>query len=375
MQQLRQRIDPFAAWIAAALLGVTALSATAVYQTTRPAVMGFLWPNVVGPIVARGSNSECVALVDGAVKVPTGQCVAPAGGFAAGPDLTILGAALLAVVLGFIVVGALLLLETLDARETQAFFYAVIPFMALTGALLALGQGASRLPNGPLDLLPFPFNLGLVTSVIYLSTVLLAVLAIAVGVFLERHGYVPSFNQFAASVGAVALAVALILLTALALGTDAGNLSLGSLFGMVFVLVVTTVLAGAVWAGLARAMPSVVTGIGAMGLVVFWAFLLNGVATVVALDWSGLFGVDAIGFTPNFVGQAVVALTEALLPTALGTAWPYLFVQLGIGIVVASSFEEAEVTTTTPALLLLTAVVAFGLVTGVQVLVAMTFGL
>ncbi|WP_267643732.1 DUF63 family protein [Haloarchaeobius amylolyticus] len=375
MQQLRHRIDPFAVWIAAALLGVLALSATAVYQTTRPAVLGFLWPNVLGPIVARGSNSECVVLTDGRVTVPSGECVAPAGAVAAGPDLTVLGAGMLALVLGFFVVGALLLLETLDARETREFFYAVVPFMALTGVLLAIGQGASRLPNGPLDLLPFPFNLGLVTSVVYLSAVTLTVLVIALGVFLERHDRVPSFHQFAASVGAAGLAVALLLGVVLALTTEVGRLTVGSMAGMAVVLVLTTVLAVVVWAGLARAMPDVVTGIGAMGLVVFWAFLLNGVATVVALDWAGVFGIESVGFTPNFVGQIVVALTAALLPSGLGTAWPYLLVQLGIGIVVASSFEESEVTTTTPALLLLTAVVAFGLVTGVQVLVAMTFGL
>ncbi|WP_435362282.1 DUF63 family protein [Haloarchaeobius sp. DFWS5] len=374
MHQLRQRLDvdvhPFFLWVTTALVGTLTLAVTIRHPATRPTVMGVLWPSLVGPITARGANVQC-ALLDGSrFRYTAEPCIAPVGGFAATRELSVLGALVLAVVLLFLLLGTFLLVSWLDDRAGQQFVYAFVPFMVVAGALLALAEATNRLPDGPSGLLRYPLNLVLVPPVTHFVVFTLALVTVTVGAVLVDRGVLARYDRFSLAVAATVLVVVLGLVSAHASRVESAP---HPIQGAVVVLVVTTLLAVALWALLARVSPQVVFGIGAMGLVVFWAFLLRGVATVVALDWTRQLGFGTVAYEPGAVEHGVLALTGWLLPAAVTsvtqTAWPFVLLHAVIAFVVAGSFDSEELSTTPVALLLLTGVVALGVVSGVQILV------
>jgi uncharacterized membrane protein len=137
------------------------------------------------------------------------------------------------------------------------------------------------------------------------------------------------------------------------------------------------VLALLLWWLVARIAPGLVNGIGAMGLVVTWAYVLSGVITVVTVDWSATAGfATARPATP--LNQGIGAVTRVLFPdsviAAIGSSWPYLPLQAGVAMILNASFDEETVAETPLALLLLVVVVGAALVSAVRTLLLVTFG-
>lgn len=147
--------------------------------------------------------------------------------------------------------------------------------------------------------------------------------------------------------------------------------------GSVGIVLVATLVAVVSWATIGRLSPGMVRRIGSMGLVLFWAYLLNGLATVIRAEWATELGFRA----PEQVSGLVILvanLAGAVLPTSLASmtrvAWPFVVLQVGVALFVASSFDRDIVRDDDLAVLLLLAVLAVALVPAISGLLSLVFG-
>ena len=149
---------------------------------------------------------------------------------------------------------------------------------------------------------------------------------------------------------------------------------------MVFVITMgaATAIAYGVYAAINRYRPSIHAGTGYMGLVVLWAHAIDGVANVIASDWTSLFGVGE--YTPkHVVNRIIIDVTQAVQPASVtavvGDSWPFLVVKIVVAVAILAIFDE-EFVEESPryAVMLLVAIVAVGLGPGTRDMLRATFG-
>jgi uncharacterized membrane protein len=371
-------VDPLVAWVAAAV-GATVVVAGAALLRPRAVVEELLWREFVGPLQASSFAAQCAIAEGGGFRFRAAGSDACAAALAEGrlvaaAEPTTTATVGYALALVFLAAGGALSLRRLGLCRGRRFFYGVLPFLALGGALLAVRDAAAALPNGPSGMVGHPTGLLLTWPAVYAVALLVTVGALAVGAVLAGRGLVERYEHVSTTAAIVLFGLAVGGLIAVASRIGGAELRLA---GVPALLVGTTLLASALWIGVARVTPGVVERIGSMGLVVLWAYVLHGLAVVVATDWAA-----PLGFAPTAADglvRVVSELTAGTLPAsvaaATGTTWPFVPLQAAVALLVAASFERELVREDELALLLLVAVLGVALVPAVQRLLLLAVGL
>ena len=338
---------------------------------------GFVWHYFWGPVQADANSAVCAIRPGSTVEYiyDAGAC-ANAAEPVAYPGYTLVSEIGYMITLLVALAGVVFLLRRLDLGTDRGFFYALLPFVFLGGALRVVEDANDAVPAGE-ALISYPLNTLLISPIIYFTVFGLTLGTVVVAVGAERAGVIERYARPLLGAGIAFLAVTLGYLASLRLSGAEGVEFYPQV--LVVVLVGATAAALANWALVERVAPQVNAGTGLIGLVILWGHAVDGVANVVGLDWM-----TALGAGPNLVpkhpvNQFVVDVTAATLPASVlavtGDTWPFLLVKLVAATFVLWVFEE-EIFEESPryTMLLLVAVLAVGLGPGTRDMLRATFG-
>jgi uncharacterized membrane protein len=338
---------------------------------------GFVWHYFWGPVQADANSAVCAIRPGSTVEYiyDAGAC-ANAIEPVAYPGYTLVSEIGYMITLLVALTGVVFLLRRLDLGTDRGFFYALLPFIFLGGALRVVEDANDAVPAGE-ALISYPLNTLLISPIIYFTVFGLTLGTVVAAVAAERAGIIERYTRPLLGAGIAFLAVTLGYLASLRLSGAEGVEFYPQV--LVVVLVGATAAALANWALVERVAPQVNAGTGLIGLVILWGHAVDGVANVVGLDWM-----TALGAGPNLVpkhpvNQFVVDVTAATLPASVlavtGDTWPFLLVKLVAATVVLWVFEE-EIFEESPryTMLLLVAVLAVGLGPGTRDMLRATFG-
>ena len=363
--------DPWTLWWQGMLAAVALITAAAIVfpQTVYE---GFIWQYFWGPVVADGQGWSCVAYAGGAEV----QCPGP--GATAEPGYTVVSTISYAVILLAFLIGVYLGLERFDIEISHSLYFALIPFMFLGGTLRVLEDATLAVPEGADGLvMTFPLTAILISPLIYFLVFFIAAGAIAVSVYLERHGRVTAFELPVAGLGLILFAIALGYLFYL-VGLIPHTVTS---WPMLFItLIGATVTAVVVWFAISRREPAFNAGTGLIGPVIIWGHAVDGFANVLSLDWGPELGLGREYGPKHVVNELVGDITEAIQPSVvtdtIGAVWPFILLKIGVAAFVVYLFDD-ELLEESPRffMLLLVAVLAVGLGPGTRDLLRATFGI
>ena len=372
----RAGVDPERLWaggVGVGLLGLV-LGALAFPEAVYD---GFVWHYFWGPVQADANSAVCAIRPGSTVEYiyNAGAC-ANAAEPVAYPGYTLVSEIGYMITLLVALTGVVFLLRRLDLGTDREFFYALLPFVFLGGALRVVEDANDAVPAGE-ALISYPLNTLLISPIIYFTVFGLTLGAVVAAVAAERAGVIERYARPLLGAGVAFLAVTLGYLASLRLAGAEGV----EFYPQVLVVVLVGATAAALvnWALVERFAPQVNAGTGLIGLVILWGHAVDGVANVVGLDWM-----IALGAGPNLVpkhpvNQFVVDVTAATLPASVlavtGDTWPFLLVKLVAATFVLWVFEE-DIFEDSPryTMLLLVAVLAVGLGPGTRDMLRATFG-
>ncbi|WP_162224402.1 DUF63 family protein [Halorussus amylolyticus] len=369
-----ESMDPERLWggtvvaLLAALVGGALVFPDRVYY-------GFIWHYFWGPVLADAKSATCAVYADGSTTYlyDTAACQAAAEPVAY-PGYTVVSEIGYALTLLLALVGVVFLLRRLDVGQDRGLFYALFPYMLVGGALRVVEDAFDGLSAAEAAI-TFPWNTLIISPVIYFTMFAITLVALVVSVRLADSGRVSSYTYPVAAIGTALLAAILGYLGFLAYTTEYVEFY-PQIAGVV--LAASTVLAVLIWWTVERYAPEINRGTRAMGIVVLWAHLVDGVANVVGLDWATELGLPADLVPKHPVNRALVQVGEQF-PEAvqhfIGTAWPFLLVKIVAAVFVVWVFDE-QIFEESPryAILLLIAIVAVGLGPGTRDMLRATFG-
>jgi uncharacterized membrane protein len=372
----RVGVDPERLWAGGVGVGLLGLVLGAI-AFPEAVYDGFVWHYFWGPVQADANSAVCAIRPGSTVEYiyDAGAC-ANAAEPVAYPGYTLVSEIGYMITLLVALAGVVFLLRRLDLGTDREFFYALLPFVFLGGALRVVEDANDAVPAGE-ALITYPLNTLLISPIIYFTVFGLTLGTVVAAVAAERAGVIERYARPLLGAGIAFLAVTLGYLASLRLSGAEGVEFYPQV--LVVVLVGATAAALANWALVERIAPQVNAGTGLIGLVILWGHAVDGVANVVGLDWM-----TALGAGPNLVpkhpvNQFVVDVTAATLPASVlavtGDTWPFLLVKLVAATFVLWVFEE-EIFEESPryTMLLLVAVLAVGLGPGTRDMLRATFG-
>ncbi|MFB6105063.1 MAG: DUF63 family protein [Halobacteriaceae archaeon] len=371
-----QNIDPVRAWVGAFVGGVAALAIGSILFTEQ-VYAGFIWHYFWGPVYADAHSAACVVW-DGGAQTLYGSASAcrGLGGIVAEPGYTLVSEVGYMVVLLFMIAGVILLLRGLAVGEERRFFYALLPFIFLGGALRVVEDASDAVPTGIDPLLTYPLNTLLISPIIYFTLFAITLAALLGSVTLARRGLADDYARPLFGIGTVLLAVTLVYLVVRSVTT-----TYVEFHPIIFIVVVVgaTAAAALTWAIATRYVPELRSGTGFIGTVVIWGHSIDGTANVVGLDWGAELGLAADLVPKHPVNRFVIDVTQAIVPPSvvdvIGDAWPFLLLKLVVATGAVWLFNEDMVEDSPRStLLLLVAILAVGLGPGTRDLLRATFG-
>ena len=386
---VRQRLDvsPERAWVGAA---VTATVLLVVGSLALPRLVWdrFLWHYFWGPIHADATNARCAVIEGGGGPQLLGSDAAcraadSGGAIVAEPGYTVVSEIGYAVALVFFLVGVLFLLRRLDVGHDKRFFFALVPFMFLGGALRVVEDANdAALDAGVGTLLSYPANTLIISPIIYFTMFAFTLAALVGAVWLEREGHVEGYERALFGVGTAGVVLTVGFLLWFVPTRLAGEVPGAGFYPQMslFVLAASAVLAYGLYRLLEAHAPVVNEGTGLAGLVVLFAHAVDGVANVVASDWLDVLGIPVQYGAKHPANRFIVDVTESVQPAGLsavvGTSWPFLAVKLVAATAVVYVFDRA-IFEENPryAIVLLAAIVAVGLGPGTRDMLRATFGI
>jgi uncharacterized membrane protein len=378
----RHGVSPERAWLGALAAGVLALVGGAL-AFPRTVYDGFVWRYFWGPVHADAASAQCAVRTPGQGTELLYDSAACNGRIAEGaivgePGYTLVSTVGYMVVLVFMLVGVSFLLQRLDLRPYGEFLVALVPFMLFGGALRVVEDATDAAVDAGVEpALSYPLNTVLISPVIYGTVFVLALGALLVTKLLERRGATETYHYPLGAIGAAALLVILGHLTVLAFTRAYVDFHPAVL---VVVVGLASLIAVGVYGLAKREWPAVTAGTGAVGLVVLWAHAIDGVANVVASDWTWAFGIDLTYGSKHVFNRFVIDVTESVQPAwltaAIGDSWPFLVVKVVAATVILVLFD-AEFVEESPrySMMLLGAIVAVGLGPGTRDVLRVTFGI
>jgi uncharacterized membrane protein len=374
----RYGADPERVWFATLVGSVVAIAGAAVTFTER-IWWGFLWRYFWGPVEADAFGESCLVYdrATGAVTDGASGCARTASNFVAEPGYTLVSEVGYMIVLVFMLVGVYFLLQRLTLQPYRQFFFALVPFMLFGGVLRVVedsfvsARGAGVPP--PVD---FPWSALIISPFIYFTVFFLTVAALLGCKWLAYTDRAETYHDPLRLFGGVVLAVATLYLVSLSATTDYVGW-----FPMVFVvtMALSSAIAYGAFVAVERYRPAINAGTGYVGLVVIWGHTVDGVANVIASDWTQVFGVGEYG-AKHPINRIIIDITNSIQPAsftaAIGDSWPFLVIKVIVAVAILAVFDERFVEENPRyAVMLLVAIVAVGLGPGTRDMVRVTFGI
>ncbi len=338
----------------------------------------FIWRYFWGPVYADAHGAACAVHFPGrdeTVLDPAGGCTQP-GAIVAEPGYTLVSELGYILILIFMLIGIYLLLRRLTLEPYRQFFYALVPWILFGGALRVVEDAFDATPTGVDPAVTYPLNTLLISPVIYVTVFILALTALFVAKWLTRAGYATTFHYplGIAGTGVAAVTVAYLLW----LGAVTDYVSLYPLV-LLTVLVLASVITGVVYVATNRWWPRVNAGTGFMGAVVIWAHSIDGVANVLASDWTWVFGLSGYGSKhpiDRILSGIVTSVQPAELTAMVGDSWLFLVVKVVVALFIVSLFDDRFIEESPRySVMLLGAVVAIGLGPGTRDMIRVTLGI
>ena len=376
----RYNVSPELAWIATFVAGVTAIVGASLAFPQR-VYDEIIWRYFLGPVRVDATEVDCLIYDRNAAEViePTNGCVADANQFVVTDGYTVTSTLGYILVLVFMLFGVYLLLNRFSLRPYRGFFYALFPFMLFGGALRTVEDAfIAALSAGEIPAIEYPLSALLISPFIYFTVFAIALAAFLVSKYLHARGLTDTWTYPLAAMGTAVLALSVGYLFFVSIAEDYATLYPSML---AVILVLSTVFTVGAYFIVDRVWPSVNAGTGLMGLVVIWAHAVDGVANVLANDWTHLWHGLNYGAKHPF-NDTVMSVTSALqggqelFGVYVGDAWPFLIVKIVAPVLILALFDE-EFMEDSPrfAILLLGAVVAVGLGPGTRDMLRVAFAI
>ncbi|MHB9286089.1 DUF63 family protein [Halobacteriales archaeon Cl-PHB] len=382
--QLLERYDiaPETAWFGGLVAGVITLAVGAVVFT-RTVFWGFIWRYFWGPIHADATGSRCAAYFadqDQVVMNPSGGCDPELLGDAvvAEPGYTITSEIGYMIVLIYMLVGVYFLLNRMELRPYKEFLYALVPFMLFGGAFRVVEDSFDAAREAMVEpALSYPLNTLLISPVIYGTVFLIALAALLGSKWLSHREVTETYHYPLAGIGATLLVLTLGYL--LYLSQTTAYVSFHPIV-LVVVIGLASLLAVAIYLGAERWAPAIVAGTGLVGLIVLWGHAIDGVANVVASDWTRALGLEKVYGAKHPLNRYIVDFAHFIQPESVtemvGDSWPFLAVKLVVATAIVALFDEQFVEDSPRySILLLGAIIAVGLGPGSRDMLRVTFGI
>lgn len=370
-------VSPERAWVGALITGVVTLVGGAI-AFTEQVYWGFIWRYFWGPVLADAEGASRVAYLRDTGEVVRNPATVT-NAYVAEPGYTVVSTVGYMLVLLFMLVGVYYLLRRFDLDPFEEFFFALFPFMLFGGVLRAVEDSfVAALDAGVAPPVEFPWSAVLISPFIYFTVFGVALAAFLASKWLQWKNYTETYHYPLGGFGLVA-----VLLTFGYLSWLAATTAYVSSYPLVLITVgvTATALAIGIYWLLERYRPVVNAGTGAMGLVVLWAHAVDGVANVIASDWTSVFGIPGDGYyAKHVVNRIIVDVTNAVQPAWLtdiiGDSWTFLAVKLLVATAILAVFDD-QFLDENPyyAVMLLIAIVAVGLGPGTRDAVRVTFGI
>ncbi len=379
----RYDISPEMAWIAAFITAIVGVAGAAVAFTER-VYYGFLWQYFWGPVRADAEGEDCLVYQRDEGEIVTGadaaeSCARVDGVFVAEPGYTVISTLGYILILIFMLAGVYLLLNRFDLTPYDKFFYALVPFMLFGGALRTVEDafvGAQRAGETPA--IEFPASALLISPFIYFTVFGIALAALVVSMWLERSGKTETYYYPFGIAGTGWLALSFFYLLYISLVNEWATLYPSIL---IVTLGLATIFSWGAYVAVGRYKPSINAGTGLLGFVVIWGHAVDGVANVLANDWTHLWHGGDYGAKHPF-NQFIMDTTssvqggETIAGIHVGDAWPFLVVKIVVPVLFLAVFDE-EFMEESPryAIMLLGAIVAVGLGPGTRDMLRVAFAI
>ncbi|MDY7082673.1 MAG: DUF63 family protein, partial [Halobacteria archaeon] len=239
------------------------------------------------------------------------------------------------------------LLDRFDVGNSPSFFYGLVPFAFVGGALRVVED------TGSVD---WPLNFFIISPVIYFTMFFVTAVLFVASIWLENEGYVDSYAKPLAGAGTVWLVG---ILTFLAyFGATQTSITLWIPFAS---LGMATLVWAVVWFPASRFVPEITEATGWMGAVILWGHMVDAAATTIGIEYLG-YG------EKHPVVQAIIDIS--------GTTYTFIPVKAGVVLLILYAFDEQffEDFDRLPYLLLV-AVLAIGLGPGTRNFLRATLGI
>jgi uncharacterized membrane protein len=376
-------VSPAKAWLGAvSVLVVTIVGAILAFPKT--VYDRFIWRYFIGPVRADATTVDCLAYLKDSNtirEVTDGACSSAAyeNAFVVTEGYTVLSTLGYITILVFMLAGVYLLIDQFDLRPYSRFFFSLVPFMLFGGVLRTVEDSfVAALRAGETPLMEYPASSVLISPFIYFTVFAIALGAFLASKWLAAREITKTYYYPLGVMGAIVLTTSFCFLLWTSVTTDYATLHASILL---LVLGVATTIALGAYYGIDELRPEINQATGLMGLVVIWGHAIDGVANVVANDWTHLWSIGDYGAKHPF-NQFIMDTTSSLQGGAelagvyVGTAWPFLLVKIAAPILIISLFDE-QFFEESPrfAVMLLGAVVAVGLGPGTRDMVRITFGI
>jgi uncharacterized membrane protein len=370
----RYGIRPGVAWLSALLGGVLLIAGAAVAFTER-VYYGFLWRYLWGPVRADAEGADCFVYLRDGSRVVTGEnapagCARVGGAFVAEPGYTVISTVTYILILVFMLAGIYLLLNRFDLRPYDGFLYALVPFMLFGGALRTVEDSfVAAQRAGEVPAIEFPASAVFISPFIYFTVFFVALASLLAAKWLSSAGHTETFHYPLGIAGAGWLTLTFGYLVSVSLTHEWARVYPGILLS---VLLVATVSAVGAYVAVERYDPSINAGTGLVGLVVLWGHAIDGVANVLANDWTGLWHGEEYGAKHPF-NQFIMDATntiqggQSIAGVYVGEAWPFLLVKILVPVLILAVFDEPFIDENPRyAIMLLGAITAVGLGPGTR---------
>ncbi len=377
----RYDVSPERAWLGTLMAAVATIVAGAAVFTER-VYYGFVWRYFWGPVFADSEGAQCAAYFrdTGEVVVnPAAGCTGLTNAYVAEPGYTTVSTLGYMIILVFMLVGVYLLIQRFDLEPFQEFFFALVPFMLFGGALRVVEDSFVAAQTAGFDpAIGFPASGALISPFIYFTVFFVTLGALVVAKWLEHNDYTDTYHYPLGVLGVGVFLVTFGYLTVLSVTTD----YVGS-FPLVIVVTVglATLLAFGIHRAIGEYRPEYHAGTGQMGLVVVWGHAIDGVANVIASDWTTAFGIPGEGYSAkHVVNRIIIDVTNAIQPgwltDVIGDSWTFLLVKLVVAVGIVAVFDE-QFFEESPryAIMLLIAIVAVGLGPGTRDMIRVALGI
>ncbi|WEL17802.1 putative membrane protein [Halorhabdus sp. SVX81] len=376
-------LTPGRAWLAMFGAAIVAIGGASI-AFTRQVWDEFIWQYFWGPVYADAHNAGC-AIKDGGQTLLGGSGFAENCGIAmeqghivAEPGYTLVSEAGYMVIGLFFLIGVYLLLKNLDVSFGREYFYALFPFMLFGGALRVVEDATdAAVEAGVEPVASYPLNTLFISPIIYFTVFGIAIGALVGSLRLADRGIVSSAERALGIIGSVAFGVTFGYLVVLGVTVEHVDF-----LPHVLLIIVggATAMAYGVYALTERFAPYINSGTGYVGLIVLWAHAIDGVANVLITDWADTLALPVSYYPKHPANEIIMNVTEAVLPAgifeAIGSAWPFLLVKLGVALGIVWLFDEAFIEENPRySYVLLVGVVAVGLGPGSRDMLRAAFGI